>query len=162
MRDDPSIENFHQVDRFEDTGLYRAEWVDDIESMTDALLDFASVILSATGTRERWEIATRFEDAEQLSEFRSFCRDNDIDVSVQRLFELSQALTGRRYGLTEKQEEGLMAAWEAGNFESPRTATLTEVAGDLGITQQSLSNRLCRGHQALIANTPTIPGPNDE
>lgn len=160
--DDPSVRNLHRIDRFEETGLYRAEWIDEMEAMTYTLLDFASVVISATATHERWEIELRFEDTDQLSTFQEFVDEYDVDVTVRRLFEATQPLTGSQYGLTEKQQEALVAAWEAGYFETPRRATLTEIADGLGITQQSLSNRLRRGHGSLIANTLTIQRPTGE
>ena len=160
--DDPSVRNLHRIDRFEETGLYRAEWIEEMEDMTYTLLDFASVVLSATATHERWEIELRFEDTDQLSTFQEFVDEYDVDVTVRRLFEATQPLTGSQYGLTEKQQEALVAAWEAGYFETPRRATLTEIADGLGITQQSLSNRLRRGHGSLIANTLTIQRPTGE
>jgi predicted DNA binding protein len=47
----------------------------------------------------------------------------------------------------------LNTAWDFGYFEEPRAATLDEIAAELDITRQSLSQRLRRGHHALIANT---------
>lgn len=159
--DDPSIRNVRRIDRFEETGLYRAEWVELIENMADSLLEFASVVLSATATHEHWDVELRFEDADQLSEFQAFADEYDVDLTVRRLFEVSQPMTGSQYGLTEKQQEALVAAWEAGYFETPRETTLTEVADELGITQQSLSNRLRRGHRALVENTLVIQDPGE-
>lgn len=153
---DPSIKGLRQIDCFEDMALYRAEWTDALVSTTSLVVDIASVILDATGTDGQWEIEMRFDNPDQLSEFQTFCSTNGIDITVRRLFELSQPLTGSQYGLTEKQQEALVAAWDAGYFETPRKTTLSEIADDLGITQQSLSNRLRRGHQMLIANTLTI------
>lgn len=160
--DDPTIRNLQRIDRIDGVGLYRAEWVDAVESLAHSLLEYASVVLSATGSHECWEIELRFQNVDRLSEFRSFAEEHDIDVTVRRLVEAAQPLTGSQYDLTEKQQEALVAAWEAGYFETPRRATLSEVAGDLEITQQSLSNRLRRGHQTLIANTLTIQDPAAE
>lgn len=155
---DPTIQNLRLVDEFDEVALYRADWIEDIMSITYSLLDIASVILGATGTHKRWEVQLRFDTQKELSEFREFCREHDIGLSVERLYHSTQPLTGSQYNLTAKQQEALKATWEAGYFESPRRATLSEIADDLGITQQSLSTRLRRAHQTLIANTITMQG----
>ncbi|MEA5389123.1 helix-turn-helix domain-containing protein [Haloarculaceae archaeon H-GB11] len=55
--------------------------------------------------------------------------------------------------MTETQREALVLAYERGYFDSPRKVSLEEVAEELGITQQSLSSRLRRGHRRLIGAT---------
>jgi len=44
-------------------------------------------------------------------------------------------------------------AYERGYFDTPRETSLEEIAEELGITQQSLSSRLRRGHRRLIKAT---------
>lgn len=153
---DSSIEQLRCVDEFDDTALYHGEWAEELIATTTSAVDIVSVILDAIGTQGCWEIEMRFDDLETLSEFQTFCVDNEIDMTVRRLFELSRPLTGSQYGLTEKQQDALVTAWEAGYYETPRKATLSEIAEELHITQQSLSNRLRRGHQMLIGNTLTL------
>ena len=55
-----------------------------------------------------------------------------------------------------------MTAWEAGYFETPREATLEDLASDLEISQQALSNRVRRGLNTLISNTLRVRSPEDE
>ncbi|MFC7027483.1 helix-turn-helix domain-containing protein [Halomicroarcula sp. GCM10025710] len=45
---------------------------------------------------------------------------------------------------------GPAAGLRAGFFDEPRTATLEDVAAELGISRQAVANRLRRGHRALI------------
>jgi predicted DNA binding protein len=60
---------------------------------------------------------------------------------------------GEGFELTDTQREALVLAYERGYFDSPRESSLEAVAEELGITQQSLSSRLRRGHRRLIENT---------
>jgi Predicted DNA binding protein len=55
--------------------------------------------------------------------------------------------------LTDTQREALVLAYERGYFNSPRESSLEAIGEELGITQQSLSSRLRRGHRRLIENT---------
>jgi predicted DNA binding protein len=162
VQDDPSVANLRRVDQFDDLVMYHAEWTEALRGVTSTVVDIATVILDATGTNGQWDIEMRFDGSDQLTEFQDFAKEADIDFTVKRLFEVSQPFTGTQYGLTPKQQEALVTALEAGYFDMPREATLTEIADELKITQQSLSNRLRRGYRALIASTLTAESPNSE
>lgn len=151
--EDSTIHNVRQLDEFRESALYRAEWTNRVQSVLYVYTEIEAVILEATGTDERWELRIRFDERDQLSEFQEYCQENRIAFSLQQLTDLSQPKTGRQYGLTPKQQEALVAAWENGYFETPRETTLDEIADELDITQQSLSKRIQRGHQSLIGNT---------
>lgn len=150
---DPSIRNLAQLDEFQNTALYRAEWTSHVESIVYIYTEIKAVVLEATGTNERWELRIRFDDRDQLETFQEYCHENNIAFNLQQLYDLSQPKTGGQYGLTSKQQTALVQAWEEGYFETPREASLEDVAETLDITQQSLSKRLHRAHQSLISNT---------
>ena len=46
-----------------------------------------------------------------------------------------------------------MVALEAGYFEVPKQAGIEEIADELDITPQAMSQRLRRGHENLLKNT---------
>jgi predicted DNA binding protein len=150
---DPSIRELRRLDSFEEDTLYRAEWTENIESIVYAYLGIGAVMLDATGQQDVWDVQLRFDDHEQLSEFQSYFADSGITVELNRIHRVTHSHTGQQYGLTEKQSEALVTAWKAGYFESPAETTLAEVAADLGISQQALSQRLQNGYESLIANT---------
>ena len=54
--------------------------------------------------------------------------------------------------LTETQHEALIAAVETGYFDIPQESTLDDLAAELDITYQVLSEHLHRGHKTLIEN----------
>ncbi|ELZ08959.1 bacterio-opsin activator HTH domain-containing protein [Halovivax asiaticus JCM 14624] len=155
-RGDPTIQHIKKLDEFADSALYRAEWTAQVQSVLYAYTEIDAVILEATGTDQRWELRIRFDDRDQLGAFQDYCERHRIAFSLQQLTQLSQPKTGGQYGLTPKQQEALVAAWEAGYFETPKEAALTDVADELDITQQSLSKRLQRANQALIGNTLVV------
>ncbi|MDS0474670.1 helix-turn-helix domain-containing protein [Natrinema sp. 1APR25-10V2] len=150
---DSSVRELRRLDSFEETTLYRAEWTENIDSIVYVYTHVEAVILDAIGHHDTWTTQIRFDDRDQLTRFQSYCADRDIDFTIKRLYENTYPHTGRQYGLTEKQYEALVLAWEAGFFESPAETTLDEIAADLGISQQALSQRMRHGYDALIVNT---------
>ena len=52
--------------------------------------------------------------------------------------------------VTDPQREALKLAYEYGYFNTPREATLAEIAEELGISQQALGSRLRRANRRLI------------
>lgn len=156
---DPSIQDLTQVDAFGEADLYRANWTENVESIIHAYTQYGATIFEATGAEDVWELRLRFDNRDHLREFQAYCVENDLSFDLQRLHDLAHPLTAGQYGLTDKQREALVTAWESGYFETPRKVTLDEVADQLGISQQALSNRLRRGQQNLIPSTLTVTPP---
>jgi len=156
---DPSVQRLRQLDVFEETALYRAEWTDNVESIVYATTQIDGVVLEAVGTADGWRFQLRFDGHDQLRAFQHHCSETNVEFELLRLHELSQPLSGEQYGLTDRQYDALRTAWELGYFEDPRESTLTEVAAELDITQQSLSDLLRRGHHALIESTLMVSPP---
>ncbi|MFB9806925.1 helix-turn-helix domain-containing protein [Haladaptatus pallidirubidus] len=92
-------------------------------------------------------------DSTGITQFQRYCKDNNIDITITRLYALSEMRTGEQYHITTDQEEALIAAFEAGYFNEPREVTLKDIAQEMEITRQSLAARLRRGYRNLIANT---------
>lgn len=159
---DSSVQQLRRLDSFQESTLYRAEWIENVESVVYASTQVGAVILNATGQADTWKVQLRFDDQDQLTTFQSYCVDNDIAFHLNRLKEVSHPHTGRQYGLTEKQAKALVKAWEAGVFKSPAQASLQEVAAELGISQQALSQRIRKGHDALIESTIGTNPPQSE
>jgi predicted DNA binding protein len=153
---DPSVERLKRLDSFEKGTLYRADWADHSEILVTMYTEIGTTILEATGRAEQWELRIRFDDHDHLTRFRDHFRENDLPFTLTELHEVTYPRAPGQYGLTEKQEEALVTAWDMGYFETPREVTLSEIARELGISEQALSNRLRRGYDSLIAHTLRI------
>ncbi|WP_368411757.1 helix-turn-helix domain-containing protein [Haladaptatus halobius] len=110
-------------------------------------------LLSAIGTQTGWEFQLRSADTNGVTQFQQYCRKHSIPLTVTRLYTLSELRTSDQYQITTAQEEALIAAFEAGYFNQPRETKLEGIAQELGISRQSLAERLRRGHRNLIVNT---------
>lgn len=158
---DPTVEDLRRLDQFDEGTHYRAHWTDNVEALVYAYTEVGAVILEATGAEMEWELRMRFDDRRCLTQFQEYCDEQDISFELSRLYEISNPRSGAQFGLTRKQYNALTAAWEMGFFDTPRDVTLTEVAGELGITEQSLSQRLRRAYHTLIAHTLVFTSPTE-
>ncbi|WP_340099730.1 helix-turn-helix domain-containing protein [Salinibaculum salinum] len=140
------------IDSVEDEYLMRAEWDREYVGILSALAETNLVVLTGVGTNDGWEFEVRGERREDISGFRDYCQENDIPIDITAVHALLP-IQGEGYELTDTQREALVMAYERGYFNSPREASLEDIAEELGITQQSLSSRLRRGHRRLIAAT---------
>ncbi|WP_336133582.1 helix-turn-helix domain-containing protein [Natronomonas amylolytica] len=138
------------VDGVDDEYLMRAEWKSEYFGLLSALANTNVVVLSGVGTKDGWRFEVRGESREAIGEFRTVCQEHDIRIEITAVHELLP-VQDDDYELTEGQREALVLAYERGYFDSPRATSLAELAEELGVTQQSLSERLKRGHRRLIA-----------
>ena len=148
----PGVTDIRLVDSVEEEYLLRATWDREYIGVLTALAEAHVVVLSGVGTRDGWRFEVRSESRSEISDFREYCQAHDIPVDITAVHALLP-IQGEGYELTDTQREALVMAYEMGYFDTPREASLADVAAELDITQQSLSSRLRRGHRRLIAAT---------
>lgn len=152
FEDHGGVGDIRVVDSVEDESLVRAEWNQGDVGVLAAIAAGDLAVLSGVGGRDGWVFEVRGESRDDVGAFRSYCQTHDVPIDVTAVHALLP-IRGDGYGLTDTQREALVAAYEMGFFDSPRTASLEDVAADIGITQQSLSSRLRRGHRRLVEAT---------
>jgi len=148
----PGVTDIRLVDSVEDQYLMRAEWKPEYFGVLSALAKANVVVLTGIGMKNEWRFEVRGESQEAIAEFREYCQENDIPIAITAVHAMLP-IQGEGYELTETQREALVLAYERGYFDTPRETSLEEIAEELGITQQSLSSRLRRGHRRLIKAT---------
>ncbi|WP_181684947.1 helix-turn-helix domain-containing protein [Halorhabdus salina] len=112
-----------------------------------ALADTDSIIEHNRVTPTGWVQSGRFADRATVAEFRAFWRHNGA-FDLRKLEPTPDE--PRDDPVTDCQREALLTAAEMGHFDVPRNTSLAEVATALDISASSLSERLRRGHSALI------------
>ncbi len=148
------VTNIRLVDNVENEYLMRAEWQPEYFGVLSALAKANVVVLTGIGTKAEWRFEVRGESREAIAEFREYCQENDIPIEITAVHAMLP-IQGEGYELTDKQREALVLAYKRGYFDTPRKASLEEIADEFDITQQSLSSRLRRGHRRLIGATLT-------
>lgn len=158
LRDDPTVRAATPLDTFETAVLYEFDWNPDAESVVHAIPDAGVAVLNARGRSDTWEIQMRFADRNVLSAFRDECDENGIALVTQWTMHPEGPKGPRQHDLTPTQRDTLLAAFERGYFDIPRTISLDELADELGISHQSASERLRRGYAHLVRDTLLLDG----
>lgn len=150
--DHEGVHTVRLVDSVDSEYLMRAEWDWDYAGLLNAFSATNLVVLSGVGTTDGWEFEVRGDSRDDISDFRAHCQEHEIQIDITAVHALIP-IHSATYSLTDAQQEALVLAYEHGYFDSPRRCTLTDIADELDITQQSLSSRLRRGHRRLIGAT---------
>ncbi|SIR06319.1 hypothetical protein SAMN05421858_1291 [Haladaptatus litoreus] len=159
LRDDPSVEEVTLLEDLGDERLYRMNWVEQIRVVIHILVEEEATILNLRGKENRWRLRTLFPNRDALSATYDFCEETGLTLDLRNIYEMSDQRHGL-FGLTEEQHETLMMALESGYYDVPRDATADDLAGDLHISHQAVSERLRRGHRSLVKNALAV-GPGD-
>lgn len=153
VHDHQDLRKMTAVDEADNVVLYRIEWNSEARGILTCIVESEVSLLSGTGTKGEWVFEIRADSRDSISNFQQCCRGHDIPLTLSRLHSLTEMDTRGRYNLTPQQLESLILAFKEGYFEEPSEANLNELADQLGITRQSLSSRLKRGHRNLIGST---------
>lgn len=156
---DPSITDLEKLTEVENAVLYRTEWVADVETVAYTMTQTGATLLNAIGKDDRWQLQFRFDDHEGSSAFQEYLNEAGLLAHLKRLYEVTQPRTDGQPGLTDLQHATLVTALNAGYYKTPRDVSMSELAGEMGITQQALSKRLRAGHRTVIANSLTVTPP---
>ena len=146
---DPSVEDIELLSAFDDEQFYRMEWVTDIDLVLQMLTNSEATITDAYGTDGRWHLRVLYPDRDSLAKTTDYRDEAGLTFDITAIREMEGEPAGR-YGLTKEQFEALEAALEAGYYEVPRDVDQNELADQLGISHQALSERLRRATGALV------------
>lgn len=152
VRDDPSVASATLLSEFDDQRLYRMVWVSRIQLILHMIAVNKAVVLNAATDNDHWMLRVLYPDREDVTEVLEFCESHDLSLDVRSVYDMDSQPAGR-YGLTNGQYQALSLAHEEGYYEVPREASLDDIADDLGISHQALSERLRRGVDALVTDT---------
>lgn len=159
LETDRSVDEYRLLEKMAEKRLYSAsltEWgTERLTHPAAAANDIAFLEITVTGNTQ---IRARVPSRDALFAYRQSCRERDVPFRLQRIYHESEPENGQ-YGLSDRQQEALLAALEAGYFDVPREATLSSIAGRLDISDQVLSARLRRGQANLLRNTVADDGP---
>jgi predicted DNA binding protein len=157
---DPSVDNVERLSDLDGEWLYRMEWVAHVQFVVHALMEEQATVLDAGSENGRWQLRLLFPDRESLSRTYEFCQEHDIDIDIDAIYAMENERHAR-FGLTEEQGEALAAAFEHGYYEVPREYSVADLAEELDISHQALSERFRRAHGNLVENTLIIDDERD-
>ncbi|MFC4356995.1 helix-turn-helix domain-containing protein [Halobium salinum] len=156
VRRHDSVNNLAVVDEYEDRRLFALEWDPGEDRFFDGLAAVEAQILTASGRAQSWVFKLRFPSHDRLSSFQSYCTDSGIDFEVRRVYGAEGEQTRPAFGLTEPQREALTLALDRGYYAIPRDCTTVDLASELGISDQAVTERLRRAIRHL-AEEAVVP-----
>lgn len=150
LAETPEVAEITELDRLNDSALYRIEWESDVERVVAGMAKTGGTIVEAHGD-SAWTFRVRFEDHTDLAAFHRYCTIHDIDSSLRRVYTVADPRAGEStFGLTAPQREALVAALESDYFDVPRGVTLTDLSEEVDISEQAMSERLRRGTRKVL------------
>lgn len=158
---DESVNDLELLSELDGEWLYRMEWVDRIRTAVQILVEEQGSILAAFGDESGWRLRVLFAERDALSRTYDYCQNAGLTLDVRNIYRLDDGREGR-FGLTDEQQDTLVIAYEHGYFDVPRSITLTDLAKDLDISHQALSERLRRGQKSVLENTVIIGDEDDQ
>lgn len=153
IEEDSTVEECSRLTGSDDERLYRLEWASEVEGNLQILLSkecaIKTVNLESTTERDVWKLELICPEHETLSEIYKGCEENGISVTVDAIYRLDS--DGRTAdGLSKLQYQSLLKAHEMGYYNVPREVSLSDLADELNVSHQALSERLRRGHGRLV------------
>jgi predicted DNA binding protein len=146
----PNVKSITAIDRADDQALYKIEWQGPTEQLIAGIAETTATVLEAHSD-DMWTFKIRFEDNEGLAAFSEYCSSHEIEYQLDRVSTLADSgYFKQSYALTEAQYEALSLAVERGYFEIPREITYGELADQLDISEQAVSERVRRGTNKML------------
>lgn len=149
LEDEADIKKFALISAEDSVRLYHVVWEGPHPEEMDELTLNKTFIKRQWITNEGYHLKAEFADREEFAAYRDSCRKMGVGFQLDRLYE-SNGDNKRVPGVSEKQHEALLAAYEAGYFAVPRQASLRDVADSLDISRSALAERLQRGQSHLL------------
>jgi predicted DNA binding protein len=157
----PSVTSATAVESFDDRTLFTLDWDADRDHLFRGIDEHGGQLLGARGLPDEWAFELRFASHDAFSEFVTHCEDAGIPLEVTRVYNPTQPDAGPWFGLTEPQREALRLAVQEGYYAIPRNRTTQELADDLGISDQAVTERLRRAIVTLVTHTLITDTPEE-
>lgn len=153
---EPTVESHRRLDDDDDGGegsdrrFYRIEWTD--RCVLDRLVEHDGSVLSATLDANGWDVRLLFPSHADLSAAYATWETDRWTVYVKRITP-SEEERMAAHDLSDEQHRAMKRAVETGYYRVPRRITLAELAADLDVSHQALSERLRRASRNLVTET---------
>ncbi|WP_248908482.1 helix-turn-helix domain-containing protein [Halocatena marina] len=149
LEDDPTVDEFEVLTHGREEALCYISWNSRVTLLVRMLTATEALVLSGAATKERWTFRLLFPTRDALSRLDEFCTNHNLSLDVSCV-ETWDGNGPDPLGLTADQYEALVTAYKHGYFKVPRDIVLDDLAVEMGISHQALSERLRRGHDTLV------------
>ncbi|AGB37376.1 helix-turn-helix domain-containing protein [Natronococcus occultus] len=160
-----AIDHYTCVNGADEEWLYNVEFSPETTDVFELVLEEGGTILDASAPDGSWVLNIRVQERSDASAIYDAFEDRELSPTIIRLYDTS-AESHSQAGLTQRQYDTLVAAVDHGYFDIPREVSMQELADELDISHQALSERLRRAYRSLVTSeldvTPeeTEPSPS--
>lgn len=158
VRDVGGVTSLARLEELSDRTLARVELSGAEPEVFRAVDDAGGTVLAYRGVGEGWTVRTRFPGRDGIAECYRLCDDRSVKLTLRRVYSDSGVTGSVDYGLTPRQADALALATDRGYFEVPRQSTLSDLAAELGVSEQAVSELLRRGMLAVLSETGIADG----
>lgn len=157
------VVDFMALDQTDQGTLYRVEWARDRGMLIEGFVETGGAVLSGEVDENEMRFVVRFADHDHLAQFYNYCVEHDIKLELMRVYSLTdRSERAREFGLTPEQREALVLAATHGYFSSPRETSMNDLADDLDISQQAMSQRIRRGTEKILLGALKLSRTSEE
>jgi hypothetical protein len=153
LAEDPSVDEVSVCTRIHEASLYRLSWTTRVPVVTGLLVASRGAILDARAQEATWTFRLLFPRRDAVAAIVESCDRYGVDARIERIYPMTESSRTGQSDLTEQQLQTVEIALERGYYDVPRQTTLTELAEELDVSHQALSERLRRGHRRLVETT---------
>ena len=151
FRRSPYLKDVTLIEEDEERSVYQLSWNGRRPELLRSISKTGGTVLSAVAAGDTVAFELRFPDQASASRFYAAHDGRVNPISIRRSSHTPNPRQSKTE-LTAKQQEALTRALETGYFEIPRKIGLVELAGEFGITDNAMSERLRRGIATLVRN----------
>ncbi|MFB6179027.1 MAG: bacterio-opsin activator domain-containing protein [Halorientalis sp.] len=150
LRSDETTEEVTRLVEDDGRVLYQIKWCSEVRVFLSMLVERQGTLLDAQIKSRSWQLRILFPDKDAMSAFYDFCQMYGTSVDINRVHDLRSVVQHGGTRLSKAQYEALTEALDSDYYSVPRGTTLVELSDRLGVSHQAVSERLRRGHQALL------------
>ena len=155
LRSSPSIAAVERFGREEHRARYRVTWEGHARRVLRGLVAEGVTLVGLHGASGRWKLRVLAPDRTAITRAHDALEDLGCDPSCRSITTFGDGWANHP-GVSDKQHKTLARAFELGYYDIPRGVTMEELAGDLGISHQALSERFRRAHKELIEDAGIV------
>ena len=149
LRADSSVTAVEYLADRGDGWVFRVAWGEHPRRFVERVREEDATILSARGRAGGWTLQLLLPDRDALARAYEAIVDCECGTELERIGTYGGS-RGGRFDLTDEQREALVAAYEAGYYEVPRAVTAADLADELDISHQALSERFRRAYGQIV------------
>ena len=146
LRLSPSVAAVERFGREEHRARYRVTWESHARRVLRGLVAEDITLIDLHGESGCWKLRVLAPDRAAIARAYEVLEDLGCDPNCQSITRFGDGLANPA-GVTDKQHRALTRAFELGYYDIPRDITMEELASDLGISHQALSERFRRAYK---------------